>query len=134
MLLEAVETIKCDDASLAGILGVVKNIMLLIQIIVPIVLFISGVVSFTQLTMNPDEKNGLKKVFNKFLAAAIVFISPMVVNVVMGIFGNNYEFSSCWVNASDFSYNSSYNSSQDESEKDKTKINNNDFDDYEKSK
>lgn len=130
MLLDA---IRCDDASLAGILSIVKNIMLLIQIIVPVILIISGIISFTQLMMNPDEKNGLKKIVNKFLSAAIVFIIPMIVNVVMGICGENYNFSSCWVNASDYGFNNSeYNSSKDDSKKDKTKING-DYKNYEKS-
>ena len=131
MLLDA---IRCDDASLAGILSIVKNIMLLIQLVVPLILIISGIISFTQLMMNPDEKNGLKKLMNKFLAAAIVFIIPMVINVVMGICGENYNFSSCWVNASDYGFNNSeYNSSNDDTKKDKTKINGSDYKNYEKS-
>lgn len=130
MLLDA---IKCNDASLAGILSIVKNIMLLIQIIVPVILIISGIISFTQLMMNPDEKNGLKKLMNKFLAAATVFIIPMIINVVMGICGENYNFSSCWVNAGDYGFNNSeYNSSNDGTKKDKTKING-DYKNYEKS-
>ena len=91
----------CNDASLLGILSVVKRIILLIQIIVPIILIVFGSYSFFRLTQNPDEKKGTKKVINQFIAAGIVFFLPIIVNAVMGMLGDNTNISSCWNNAND---------------------------------
>ena len=97
----------CNDESLLPILSAVKKMMLLIQIIVPIILIIWGTISFIRLIQNPEEKNGIKKIFNKFLAAAIIFFIPIIVNAVMGILGDNTNFSSCWKVSSDYKSNSS---------------------------
>ena len=91
----------CNDSSLLGILTIVKKTLLFIQIIVPIILIIFGAFSFIKLIKNPEEKKGLKKVINQFLAAAIIFFIPMIVNVLMTILGEKTSLSSCWIEASD---------------------------------
>lgn len=50
---------------------------------------------------NPEEKNGIKRVFNQFLAAAIVFFIPVFINVVMGLVGEKTDFTNCWNEAGD---------------------------------
>lgn len=54
-----------------------------------------------KLINNPDEKNGTKKIYNQFLAAAIVFFIPLSINIVMGMIGESSDFSSCWNDAED---------------------------------
>ncbi len=93
--------VVCRDSSLMGILSIVKRILFLIQIIVPILLIIWGTISFVKMVKNPEEKNGIKKIVNQFLAAAIVFFVPLSVNVLMGILGEDTNFSSCWIDADD---------------------------------
>ena len=115
--------IDCQNTTILPFLSIVKNIMLLIQIIVPIILIISGIISFTNMLMNPDEKKELKKIFNKFLAATIVFIIPLVINLVIGLFGEISSFSSCWENADSFSFGSStYQKTDEDKDKKKTSI------------
>ncbi len=99
MIIEIMVT--CQDSSLRGILSIVRRILLLIQIIVPILLIIWASISFIRLTKNPEEKNGLKRIVNQFLAAAIVFFVPLFVNALMGMLGENTNFSSCWLDAND---------------------------------
>jgi len=91
----------CNDPALAGILAIVKRIMLLLQIIVPILLIIMASIHFVNAVRNPDDKKIVKKIFNSFLAAAIVFFVPVFVNVVMGMLGENTTFSNCWNKAND---------------------------------
>ena len=90
--------IVCDK-NLNIIFYIVKNILNLIMIIVPILLIIFGSILFIKLVKNPEEKNGIKKIINQFIAASIIFFIPLLVNVVMGILGNQTSLSSCWVNA-----------------------------------
>lgn len=91
----------CSDASLMIIFSAVKRIVLIIQIVVPVLLLTFGTLSFIKLVKNPETKNGLKKIYNQFIAAAIVFFLPIIVNAVMGLLGERTNISSCWNNASD---------------------------------
>ena len=95
------EIIACNDYSLANILSIVKRIILLIQIIVPILLIISGTLSLIKSMQNPDEKDNHKKIINSFLAAAVVFFIPLLINLVFQMIGEKTSLSSCWVNAND---------------------------------
>ena len=56
---------------------------------------------------NPDDKKGLTKVKNSFMAAAIVFFIPMFVNILMQILGSNTTISDCWNNVK-FNSSSTY--------------------------
>ena len=91
----------CNDSSLLGILSIVKRIILLIQLVVPILLIIFATISFIKSIQNPEEKNSTKKIINQFLAAAIVFFVPLLVNLIMNLVGKKTNFSSCWNQAND---------------------------------
>ena len=106
-MIEVLE-VTCSSNSLSMILYVVKGILSIIQIVGPILLVISATISFTKLTMNPEEKNGMKKIVNSFLAAAILFFIPLIINIVMGILGNNFSLSSCWKNAEKPNFSTKY--------------------------
>ncbi len=99
---------SCSDPGLARILLTVKNILTLIQIIVPIVLIVIGSIHLFQLMVNPDDKKRPKKIINSFIAAAIIFFIPMLVNVVMYMIGSNTTVSDCWNNASSINNNPQY--------------------------
>jgi cell wall-associated NlpC family hydrolase len=91
----------CNDYALAGLLSIIRSGMDIVQIIVPIILIISGTVSFIQLMIKPDdEKGALKKALgNKFTAAIIVFLLPFIVNLVLDWTANSYttfNVVSCW--------------------------------------
>lgn len=100
-ILDVVST--CNSRMLSVVLPAVKNIMTIIQIVAPILLIIMSVVELARLTANPDDKKGVKKIINKILAAVIIFFIPVFINVVMGLVGENTNFSSCWNNAADVS-------------------------------
>ena len=100
--MEEVVPILCSDISLAGILSIIKRILLLIQVIVPILLIVMASIHLIQLVRKPDDQKQKKKVVNSFLAAAVVFLIPSFANVMMGMLGEDYHFSSCWNHANDF--------------------------------
>lgn len=92
---------SCDNSSILSLLVIVKRIISLIQIVVPILLIIFGIITFVKLLNNPEEKNGIKKVINQFFAAAIVFFIPFIIDILMNVVGFHNNLSSCWINADD---------------------------------
>lgn len=89
----------CSDPSLAVLLNITRKILSLIQLIVPILLIVFAVLGFFKLVNNPDTKNGIKSVINKFLAAAIVFAVPVLVDVALGLMPDSFQLSACWNDA-----------------------------------
>ena len=63
----------CRDYTLATILSIIKRALTLIQVVVPIVLLISGIMQFIKLMLNPDnDKKKLKAFLNSIIAATII--------------------------------------------------------------
>ena len=92
-------TNECSSPALAGVLSVVKNLLNIIGIIVPILLIIMGSINLAKLMRNPDDKKGLPRIKNSFLAAIIVFFIPVLINVLMNAMGSNTSISECWNSA-----------------------------------
>lgn len=94
---------KCSDAALSATLKITKNIISFIGMIVPIILLTMAVINLVRLIMNPDEKKNISKIKNSFIAAIVVFMVPVGVNVVMQMLDENFTVSSCWNSAGDYS-------------------------------
>lgn len=89
----------CDNPALIYILDATRRIFNLIQIIAPILLILMGTIEFARLVMNPELKNGTKRIKNLFIAAVIIFFLPMLVDAVLGIMPQSFSVSSCWEKA-----------------------------------
>lgn len=89
----------CSDYALANILDIIRRIFELIQLIAPIILILASVIQLTQMTMNPELKNGTKNLINKFVAAVIIFIAPIFVNTIIGLMPESFTISACWKEA-----------------------------------
>ena len=89
----------CSDAGIAAILDVLRRVFDLIQIIVPILLIICACIEFTRLVMDPNRKDGLKRIKNMFVAAVVVFFIPIFVDAVLNMMPNSFTVSSCWSQA-----------------------------------
>ena len=89
----------CQNYALIGLFSIVRRILSLIQIIAPILLIISLMITFSKIVMNPEEKKNQKKIINSILATVILFFIPTFVNAVFGLLGNSTSISSCWQNA-----------------------------------
>ena len=64
-------------------------------------------IHLTNLMRNPDDKKALPKLKNAFIAAAVVFLIPTIVNAAMYMLGNNFTLSDCWNSKSGTSSGSS---------------------------
>ncbi len=96
MLILDLET-SCTDQGLANVLGVFANIFNIICIIVPIILMIALAINISKALTNPDEKKIKKQIFTSIGAMIVIFFIPMMINVVMYMIGEKYNFSSCYM-------------------------------------
>lgn len=93
----------CGDYGIATFLYVMKRALNLIQIVVPIILIVMAAVSFLQMVINPDDQNKAKSksIMNKFMAAVIVFFTPLMINILMDALPDSFEIAGCWQAADD---------------------------------
>ena len=110
---------SCNDAGLARLMLAIKNGLTIIQIFVPILLLLMASINLARVVKNPDDKKGLARVKNSFMAAAVVFFIPMLLNVLMQMLGTNTSISDCWNNASAGSATPGYSNPGDNSKKSK---------------
>lgn len=89
----------CTDYGLVGILNISRRILELIQFIVPIVLIVAGTIQFIQLSINPDLKDGFRKILNKLIAALFIFLLPTLVDVILGVASSDFSLATCWEQA-----------------------------------
>ena len=89
----------CTDGGLVVLIDMTRSVLNIIQIVVPILLTVWAAWGFLQMTINPDTKNGLKKIFNKFVAAMIVFLIPAFVNFTLGLMPETFSLNACWKQA-----------------------------------
>ena len=88
---------------------IIKIVLNVIRLVVPIGLIVMTVLDISKNVINPDEKDSMKKIGTRLIAAVIVFLVPTIVNIIMGLVdvalgsgaGSNYEYtlSDCWKNS-----------------------------------
>ena len=86
----------CGDYGLVNILSILKRSFSIIQLVVPIILLLMVSIQLVMLMVNPEMKNGNKFIFNKFIAAIIIFLLPVIVNVFFSIMPETVKVKSCW--------------------------------------
>lgn len=93
----------CSDPGLVSIIDIIRKGMDLFQLIVPIVLLVMLTSSLIRLVINPEAKDGMKKIKNRLIAAIFVFIVPVFLNIVITNLpaNENFQLSACWNTAKD---------------------------------
>lgn len=96
-------------SGLLTVFKIIKIALNVIRLVVPIGLIVMTVLDISKNVINPDEKDSMKKIGNRLIAAVIVFLVPTIVNIIMGLVdvalgsgaGSNYEYtlSDCWKNS-----------------------------------
>lgn len=89
----------CSDYGLANILNISRKIINIIQLIVPLVLICIMIFELTMLVVNPENQKSLKKIFNKLIAALVIFFIPMLFDITIGILPAEFSLSACWSTA-----------------------------------
>ena len=123
----------CSDYGLAMYLYIIKQVLNMIHLAVPIILIVMASYGFIKLMLDPDDKNKAKSrsIFNQFKMAAIVFLIPYIVNLVIGLLPDGLEISGCWQAADDavtvMNETEQYNATTSKSEKKKVTISEEDY-------
>lgn len=89
----------CNDYGLVTLLDIIRNAFNLIQLIVPIILLVMIIFQLIKLMVNPEEKNGMKKIINKVIATVFCFFLPLLVDLIIGLMPQTFTVSACWDNA-----------------------------------
>ena len=89
----------CNDYGLVGILDVSRKLMNLIQLIVPIILIVMFAVQLTNMVINPEDNKLKKGLYNKFIAAVIVFMIPIITDAVLKMMPEQFSIPACWEQA-----------------------------------
>ena len=90
---------SCTDPGMAAIMGIVKRILSLIQIMGPILALVSFSIHLTMLLKNPDDKKRMPKLRNSAIALIVLFLVPAIVNIVFGMLGEESSLSACWTSS-----------------------------------
>ncbi len=119
-ILDLVEV--CGSPELAHILGIIKRVLNLFQIIGPIVGIIGLILALIKLMMNPDEKKLKNSIRNWVIAIVMLFLLPVIINLVVGLFDDSFQLSECWnySNQKSTSGKSNYVDDDDNDKNDKT--------------
>ncbi len=91
----------CSDYGLVSLIDIIRTAFSYIQLIIPIILIVMITVQLIKLTINPEEKNGTKKITNKLIGAIICFFLPILIDIIVGWMPSNQQFqvASCWQEA-----------------------------------
>ena len=95
----------CEDVLLLTVFNIIDKIILIGKIILPIIIIVTSMLDFFKVVTSgsPDSiTKGLTAVFYKFIAAALIFFLPSIVNMIMGLNGS-YDNSNiaCLLNVND---------------------------------
>ncbi len=90
--------LECGNKGIANLLYIIKQILQIIQIIGPILAIGGMVIISIKMMSNPDDK--LKKsFFNCLIALVMLFVIPILVNVVMNYLDESFTLAACWTQA-----------------------------------
>lgn len=98
----------CNDSHIQDVFSVIRNVLEIIRIVVPIGLIVMTVMDVMKKVLNPNEKEGQKKIMTRAIAAVIVFLIPTIITITLKIVdagkGSNSDvegdskvnLSACW--------------------------------------
>ncbi len=87
---------NCNSYELLGVLGIIKRILRLIQIIGPILGIIGLIVVLIKLMASPEDKKLKNAIRNWTISIFMLFLIPVIINLVFRLFDDSFELSACW--------------------------------------
>lgn len=88
----------CDVKEVIEVMRIVNIAILIIKIAVPIMLIVSGMITFMNSIKVGNEdllSKAKKSLINKCIAAICIFLVPTIVNVLVDISGPDNQFRAC---------------------------------------
>ena len=89
----------CDSAEVLKAMRIIKIIIIAIQVLVPIILIIASMITFTKAVASGENKKAINALKLKLLTAVIIFLVPTFVNLVFKLVDQKNEYYSCIQNA-----------------------------------
>lgn len=96
----------CGQCRVLKIVALVKEILNIIRIVVPIGLIAMTSLDVFKKVLNPEDKEGQKKILTRVIVAVLVFLTPAIINIFLSVIDkvSNHNASaawnnSCWTNA-----------------------------------
>ena len=97
----------CSQEGVKNTIYLIKNILQVLRIVVPIGLIVMTSIDIAKKVINPEEKDGQKKIMTRAVAAIIVFFIPTIISIVFRLVdigkgtsgtsgGTSSSLSSCW--------------------------------------
>ena len=94
----------CDTLGFLRVMSLIRTVLDIIKFLIPIGLIVWIAIDLFKNVINPETKDGLKKIGVRFIAAIIVFLLPTIIFGILSLFDNitgspDYEASKCYSNA-----------------------------------
>ena len=94
----------CSQGGVQRVMGMIKTIINIIRWVVPIGLVVMTSLDVVKKVINPDDKDGQKKIMHRVIAAVVVFFIPLFIRFTLGLIdiglGNDAtssaSYSECW--------------------------------------
>lgn len=75
----------CNEEGVRQAFALIKNILDILRIVVPIGLILMTSIDIAKKVINPEEKDGQKKIMTRLFAAIIVFLIPTIISIFLRI-------------------------------------------------
>ena len=75
----------CAQDGVRGVFHLIKSLLDIVRYVVPIGLVIMTSVDIIQKVINPEEKEGQKKIMNRIIAGLIIFLIPIFIQLVFRV-------------------------------------------------
>lgn len=98
----SLEYVACHDPNILKGLRIIAYLIMVIKILVPIVLVVTGMYSFFKATIDSDDsatKNAVNLFIKKLITGAVIFFIPTIVtacfNIISGYDKTKLKFTEC---------------------------------------
>ena len=75
----------CAQDGVQGVLHLIRSLIGIIRIVVPIGLIVMTTLDIAKKVINPEDKDGQKKIMHRVIAAVIVFLVPTFITLTFKI-------------------------------------------------
>ena len=97
----------CDTIGFLRVINLIKTLLNILRFVIPIIVIFMLIRDLTKNVINPNEKEGMKKIITRVSAAVIVFLIPTIINLIVHLintvfedsYDTDYTNSSCYTNA-----------------------------------
>lgn len=98
----------CDTEGFLRIVYFIKLAMNILRFVIPIILIIMLTIDLVKNTITPNNKDGMKKITNRLIAAVVVFLIPSLIDIFVGITSYFFENSDNFQNKTDYKLSNCY--------------------------